>query len=92
MAKEIITAPKVEIVQEKIIKYKCDKCGVELSRDFDADSDFANDLQIYLNPEECVHSRVQLDLCSDCLEPVWQAICAAIGADPDAELRIGEDY
>lgn len=71
-------------------KYNCDKCGREISPE-DMDDDFCNTLEIYLNPEECVSSRVQMDLCSDCLEPVWQAICAAIGANPEDELRIGQD-
>jgi len=67
----------------------CDKCGKQL--DHEDEDRFPNELQIYLNPDECVNDRVRMDLCTDCLNPIWDKICEAIGADPNAELRIGQD-
>lgn len=71
----------------------CDKCGTDLDEeDGDAaDNTFTNVLEIYLNQELCVHDRVRMDLCTSCLVPIWEKICEAIGADPEAELRIGQD-
>ncbi len=68
----------------------CDKCNSEI--DPEGDENFANLLEIYLNVDQCVNDRVRMDLCVECLEPIWKKICEAIGADPEAgELRIGQD-
>lgn len=70
----------------------CDKCGEELDLDDNTGDTYPNVLEIYLNAEQCVNDRVRMDLCSECLLPIWQKICEAIGADPEAgELRIGQD-
>lgn len=68
----------------------CDKCSREIDPD-GMDDDFANVLEIYLNVEQCVNDRVRMDLCTTCLLPIWQKICEAIGANPEGELRIGQD-
>lgn len=68
----------------------CDKCGKEIDPD-GMDDDFANVLEIYLNIDQCVNDRVRMDLCTPCLLPIWKKICEAIGADPEGELRIGQD-
>ena len=82
-----VITQKVSVVTEIIT---CDKCGTEL--DPDGEDEFANVLEIYLNADQCVNDRVRMDLCGACLLPMWQKICKAIGADPDAgELRIGQD-
>ena len=73
----------------KIETRKCDVCQIELSDENDEWNQ--NELLIFLNPDECVNSRVRLDLCSDCLDPIWTKICLAINANPDDELRIGQD-
>jgi len=52
---------------------------------------YAQRLEIYANPESCVNSRAKFDLCGPCFEPIWTKICLAIGANPDDELRIGDD-
>jgi hypothetical protein len=72
---------------------KCDKCGKDLDHDSGDEDKFPNELRITLNEEECVNDRVRMDLCTECLRPIWEKICQAIGADPEAgELRIGQDY
>jgi hypothetical protein len=68
----------------------CDKCEVILDPQTE-ESNFANVLEIYCNLEQCVNDRVKMDLCTDCLKPIWEKICEAIGADPNDELRIGQD-
>jgi hypothetical protein len=79
---------RVEYHTEELVH--CDKCGTELSLD-DHENLFVNVLEIYLNLEQCVNDRVRMDLCIDCLRPIWEKICEAIGADPNDELRIGQD-
>jgi len=70
--------------------YKCDKCGRDLNREDNTGDDFPNELRIYLNPDECVHQQFRRDYCTDCLKPIWDAICAAISADPDDLAQIDE--
>lgn len=83
-----VVTEKVSVVTEKVT---CDKCGTEIDPE-GMDDDFANYLEIYLNVDQCVNDRVGMDLCQSCLQPIWQKICEAIGADPEAgELRIGQD-
>jgi hypothetical protein len=72
----------------------CDKCGRVIDPEFPPDDDedlYAQVLEIYLNLDQCVNDRVKMDLCRACLTPIWAQICAAIGADPEDELRIGQD-
>lgn len=62
----------------------CDKCGKPISP-HEIDDLFANELVIALNQDECVSTTLRRDYCTECLEPVWLAICGLIGADPDTE-------
>lgn len=84
--------PRSEYVSVRIETITCDKCGKDLDRESDDEDKFPNQLRITLNEDECVNDRVRLDLCTDCLRPIWEKICQAIGADPETgELRIGQD-
>lgn len=64
------------------IIYRCDKCNKVLDPDSIEDNQ-PNELIVLLNAEECVNQRFRKDLCTECLEPIWQAICEALGVDPD---------
>lgn len=69
---------------------RCDRCGRVVDTDKPENDDlWAQRLEIELNPEQCVHSTIRMDLCPVCLEPIWQAICAALNIDPNGEHRIG---
>lgn len=86
----------VNVEQHKVLvystKYKCDKCGRVIDDDDPPDDDsWLQVLEIYLNIDQCVNDRVKMDLCRKCLKPIWKKICAAIGADPGDELRIGQE-
>jgi hypothetical protein len=84
--------PSYEYVAVRIETVTCDKCGRNLDHDSNDESKFPNQLRITVNEDECVNDRVRIDLCTECLKPIWAKICEAIGADPEAgELRIGED-
>lgn len=68
----------------------CDKCEKLISPEGDdyhavseADPWYANELIIYLNPDECASQRFRRDYCTDCLKPIWDKLCELIGADPD---------
>lgn len=76
------------------VEIKCDICNrvIDAEEPPDGDDDlYAQVLEIYLNSDLCVTSRVKMDLCRACLEPIWAKICGAIGANPEDELRIGQD-
>lgn len=76
------------------ITIKCDVCGRVIDPEEPPDDNedlYAQELIILLNPNLCVNSRVQKDLCRLCLEPIWAKICEAIGEDPENELRVGQD-
>lgn len=64
--------------------YRCDKCGKEISRE-DHEGDYAHELLITLDQFECVSYLRERDYCPGCLEPIWLAINALIGGDPDTE-------
>ena len=83
-----------EVVTKQVLleTITCDKCGTELDEEDNTGDTYPNVLEIYLNAEQCVNDRVRMDLCYECLPPIWKKICEAIGADSDAgELRIGQD-
>jgi hypothetical protein len=86
--KKLVERPIYEVHETLIIN--CDKCGRRLDEEADDDM-LANVLEIYCNLDQCVSDRVRLDLCTECLKPIWSKICEAIGADPNDELRIGQD-
>lgn len=93
MSKEIKYEKKMVERRMAIETITCDKCGRDLDHESGDEDKFPNQLRITLNEDECVNDRVRLDLCTDCLRPIWEKICQAIGADPEAgELRIGQDY
>lgn len=79
------------IERKEIVSYEtihCDKCGVEVSTDPEEDiENFANDLRIYLNPDECVNFGHGRDYCTTCVRAIWEAMCGLIGADPDSENK-----
>jgi hypothetical protein len=84
--------PRSEYVSVRVETINCDKCGKDLDHDSGDEDRFPNQLRITLNEDECVNDRVRLDLCTECLRPIWEKICQTIGADPEAgELRIGEE-
>lgn len=64
----------------------CDVCGGEISIQPDVHpNQYANELYISLNAEECVSFQRRRDYCNACLEPVWEAINKLIKADPEQE-------
>lgn len=82
-----VTVP-VQVVTESYFEITCDGCGKELTREWPAGEEngtTAHELIIILDQYECVNFERTRDLCDDCLEPAWNAINAAIGADPDKE-------
>lgn len=78
---EVVTPKPLRV---KKTAYACDSCGRPVSPD-EMDDGFANELVIMLNQDECVHTSFRRDYCTSCLEGIWQRICEAISADPDAE-------
>jgi hypothetical protein len=89
MSRQTSFIVKSEPVRTQIQTITCDKCGRSLNHDGD-ENEFPNELIILLNQEECVSQRFRKDLCTECLEPIWQAICIALGVDPDDES--GSDF
>lgn len=85
---EIEHVPAVDRPVEKEQR-TCDCCGRAIS--VDADAGYANELQIWLNPDECVNTAFRRDYCTPCVEPVWEALCKLINADPQADGRDWED-
>lgn len=75
----VVQSYPMTVTRQTII---CDQCGAVISRD--DEMWFANELEILLNPQECVSSQHTRDYCNNCLEPIWLGICELIGADPDA--------
>lgn len=71
-------------VSEWDTSYTCDGCGKKIDPD-DWDGDYAHELTIWLDQDQCVNFFRQRDYCPDCLEPIWAAISQLIKADPDAE-------
>jgi hypothetical protein len=83
--RKLVERPLFEL--QETVTITCDKCGVGPLHE-----DLANVLEIYCNQDQCVNDRVRMDLCPNCLMPIWAKICEAIGADPKDELRIGQDH
>ncbi len=70
----------------------CDRCGRVIDADEPENDDlYAQVLEICLNADLCVNSRIKYDLCRACLMPIWVQICSALGIDPEDEHRIGQD-
>jgi hypothetical protein len=64
--------------------YLCDGCGREIRRE-DLEDEYAHELQIVLDQDECVNFLRMRDYCPSCLEPVWNAINKLLGTDPRSE-------
>lgn len=92
MARQVKRVEKVRVYETDEDR-TCDKCGRAISTDpavfLEDQNKAAQELLIYLNPEECVHYGKRRDYCPDCLDPIWNAICELIGADPDMD---GDDF
>lgn len=70
--------------------YTCDQCGIAISRE-DYDGDYAHELSIALDMDECVSFLRLRDYCPSCLDPIWQAVCKLIGGNPDEEREEGRE-
>ena len=90
MARQISFRQESRAVKVRVQTIACDKCGKVLNQESGIEDEFPNELLILLNENECVSQRFRKDLCTECLEPIWQAICAALGVDPDDES--GSDF
>ena len=78
---------EVTVTKRKAVDtFNCDGCGRELIEG-DYNGDEVNDLRVYLNPHECVSFGHGRDYCTECVKPIWDAICKLIGADPDSESK-----
>ena len=82
MARTHRTEPVTVVRNQTVTETACDKCGRAISHD-EIDDGFANELSVYLNPDECISQRFRRDYCTACLEPVWRALCKLIDADPE---------
>ena len=86
--KEVVKQVERREVEET---FTCDRCGSVIYEDFPPDESlFRQTLRVYLNDEQCVHSEVGLDLCVDCVTPIWEKICEALGIDPGKEHRFDQ--
>jgi len=66
---------------------RCDACGVQ----FDRWSQMTNEVYVALDPGECVSYVHRRDFCAEHSRAVWEAICRAIGADPDDEGGVEDE-
>lgn len=84
MARQLETSQEEKLIQVRVQKEtrNCDKCNKSIDQDA-MNEEFANELIILLNAQECVSSSFRRDYCTDCLEIIWKVICEAIKADPD---------
>lgn len=57
--------------------------GEKLNRD--DPENFAHEITITLDQDQCVNFYRSRDYCPDCMTPVWDAINLLIKADPDLE-------
>lgn len=84
MSRNVLHKAEVVEVYNRVEERACDKCGSPVDRNEHYNTaQVAHELQIYLNPEDCVNYRFRRDYCGDCIWPIWTAICSLIGADPD---------
>jgi len=78
---------KIEVPARTRVVYEiathCDACGTALDWDDSSGELFPNVLEVLLNADECISSKFRKELCSDCVRPVWEAVCAAFEVDPD---------
>jgi hypothetical protein len=79
------TEVQTKMVERRIkhTKFRCDKCGREISPEPEDDDLYNQELLVYLNVEQPFRQAFRRDYCRACLLPTWNLICEAIGADPD---------
>jgi len=78
-------AEKVRVqkhVTSYVTTYTCTKCGRSIDPTLDG-PEFANELIILLNQEQCVSQRFRRDYCTECLTPIWLDLCQLLDIDPD---------
>jgi hypothetical protein len=63
----------------------CDKCGRQIDPEACEGDAVGHEMQIWLNPQQCVNFYRGRDYCDDCCKPIWEAINSLIGANPDEE-------
>lgn len=84
MSRHVLRRAETVEVFTRIEERTCDKCGSSVSKnEYNDPSHMANELEIFLNADDCVNSRFRRDYCSTCLESIWTGICQLISADPD---------
>lgn len=84
--REIPPAPQPQY--ESFTAYMCDGCGKTITRSWpecEEHDNYAHELVIAMDQDECVNFFRQRDYCPTCMDPVWQAINKLITADPEAE-------
>lgn len=82
--------PVQKTTYDYVSNIRCDGCGLEIFEDLQDEYDQeANELFIALNQHQCVSMLRYRDYCTECLEPVWDAIMKLIKADPDTEREEG---
>jgi hypothetical protein len=86
---EVVTAHPIRVNRTH---FRCDGCGGEIATDAAMEEQYANELYIALNGDECVSMLRRRDYCTVCLEPIWDAINKLIGADTDALTDPAEEW
>ncbi len=81
MSRRVLQVSKTVEIFSRVEERSCDKCGSKISKN--SGPDVAHEVEIFLNPEDCVNSRFRRDYCDKCLDPIWKGICKLINADPD---------
>jgi hypothetical protein len=85
MPRTVERVPKTVQTFEEIATYTCDKCGEQ----YEEDAYFVSELEVWLDREECVSYGHKRYYCGNCTKPIWDGICALIGANPDSEHKSG---
>jgi hypothetical protein len=78
---EIPAHPKTVTVVTKT----CDRCGKDLTDDWQDTDAVAQEVLVVLNEQVCVAFRRRRDYCPPCSVIIWEAINKIIGADAEAE-------
>jgi hypothetical protein len=68
------TRPQFKTVEKR----KCDSCGKAIDPDA-VEDDYAHELTIALDQDQCVNFYRRRDFCPACLEPVWEAVNLLLG-------------
>lgn len=89
MSRQVTRVPATVQCLTTVTAYTCDKCAAVFSQEDQDDGNGTSEIMIALDQDECVGAKHRRDYCADCAGPVWAAICAAIGEDPDRYERTG---